>query len=346
MVVGVNLAAPSCVDMATKSVKIVGLGAVGARVARQLASSNEVGTIGLWDVDAAKTRAVAHSLGTTAQIDPSATSLEVSPEVVVLATPVGTHLELAKSYLAQGVSVVSVSDSVEDVQGLLSLNSEAQERALSVVVGAGFSPGLSCVLAKHAAALFTQVEEIHVATTGTGGPACARQHHRALSAISIDWRDGAWQTRRGGSGRTLCWFPEPVGAKDCYRAARPEALLLAPAFPGLARATSRISATRRDRITAWLPMLYRPHPEGGPGGIRVEVHGRQDERTDVVVYGVMDRPAVAAGGVAAVSTLAVLNGKVTRTGAAGLAELVEPVPFLADLHHRGIKAAIFEGVAV
>lgn len=332
--------------MAATTVKIVGLGAVGSRVARQLASSPEIGTIALWDSNTPKTQAVAYSLGAAAKIDSSATSVELAPKLVVLATPVGTHVELAQAYLAQNISVVSVSDSVEDVQGLMGLDAEARERGVSVVVGAGFSPGLSCVLAKHAGALFSQVEEIHVATTGTGGPACARQHHRALSSISIDWRDGVWQSRQGGSGRTLCWFPDPVGAKDCYRAARPEALLLSPAFPGLERATSRVSATRRDRITAWLPMLYRPHPEGGPGAIRVEVHGRIDNRSDVVVYGVMDRPAVAAGGVAAVSALAVLNNTVLRQGAAGLAELVEPVPFLADLQRRGIKAAVFEGVTV
>jgi len=31
------------------------------------------------------------------------------------------------------------------------------------------------------------------------------------------------------------------------------------------------------------------------------------------------------------------------TGAGGLAELVEPTPFLATLADRGVKAAVFEG---
>jgi hypothetical protein len=34
-----------------------------------------------------------------------------------------------------------------------------------------------------------------------------------------------------------------------------------------------------------------------------------------------------------------------RAGAAGLAELVDDaVPFLHDLSHRGVRAAVFEGV--
>ena len=38
-----------------------------------------------------------------------------------------------------------------------------------------------------------------------------------------------------------------------------------------------------------------------------------------------------------------IEGRLTRTGAGGLAELVEPTPFLATLADRGVKAAVFEG---
>ena len=164
---------------------------------------------------------------------------------------------------------------------------------MPVVVGAGFSPGLTCVLARHAARRFEAVDEIHVARSGTGGPSCARAHHRALAGTSLDWRDGGWQRRRAGSGRELCWFPDPVGGQDCYRAELPDAMLLVPPFPGVDRVTARLSATRRDRITAHLPMLRKPHPEGLVGAARVEVRGRQHGVQDVVVLGVLDRPAVA-----------------------------------------------------
>jgi hypothetical protein len=59
---------------------------------------------------------------------------------------------------------------------------------------------------------------------------------------------------------------------------------------------------------------------------------------------VIDRPAVAAGAVAAVAAVWAATGRFARPGAAGLAELVtDPVPFLAELSRRGIKAAVFEG---
>ena len=39
----------------------------------------------------------------------------------------------------------------------------------------------------------------------------------------------------------------------------------------------------------------------------------------------------------------VVDGRMSWTGAGGLASLVDPGPFLAALADRGVKAAIFEG---
>ena len=101
-------------------------------------------------------------------------------------------------------------------------------------------PGLTGLLARLAADDLDTVDEIHVAIHGTGGPACARQHHDALGSASRVWYDGAWQERPGGTGRELCWFPDPIGAHDCYRAALPDPILLHRGFPGAQRITARI----------------------------------------------------------------------------------------------------------
>ena len=263
-------------------------------------------------------------------------------DVVLLTGPAGTHVDAARRHLALGRPVVSCGDSVDEVRALLALDAEAQARGVPVVVGAGFSPGFTCLLARHAAAGFERVDEIHVARRGTGGPACARQHHRALSGTALDWRDGGWQRRRAGSGRELCWFPDPIGAEDCYRAELPDALLLVPAFPGVERVTARLGASRRDRFTAHLPMLRRPHPEGLVGAVRVEVRGRRNEAQDVVVVGALDRPAVAAGAVAALAARWAASGQIAP-GAAGLGAIADPGPFLTAMADVGIKAAVFDG---
>jgi hypothetical protein len=263
----------------------------------------------------------------------------------VLAQP-GDHRRVAELAIERGADVVSTSDAMSTVKRLLDLDAEATERGRTVVVGGGFSPGLTCVLARHAAEGFDEVDEVHVAKVGTGGPSCARQHHRALSDLAVDWRDGAWARRAGGSGRELVWFPDPVRGVDCYRAGLPDALLLVPAFPDARRITARLGANRRDRLTSWLPMLRPPHPEGGPGAVRVEVRGTQGAAREVRVLGAVDRPAVGAGAVAAVAAWWAVEGRFVRPGAAGLAVLLpDTVPFLAELSRRGVRAAVFEGVS-
>jgi hypothetical protein len=326
-------------------VAVLGLGAVGARVARQLASTDTVERVVVADLDPSTAAAVARSIDEPDRVVAEPTERWADgADVGILAMPAGVHRQAAERLLEQGSHVVSVTDDVGDVRSLLDLDAEARVRGLHVVIGAGFAPGLTCVLAAHAAATFDVVDEIHVAKVGTAGPSCARAHHRALGGEAVDWRAGAWQRRRGGSGRELCWFPDPVGGQDCYRAALPDAWLLHGAFPEAERITARVAATRRDRLTTRLPMLRKPHPEGTIGAVRVEVRGRRGGARDVTVLGAMDRPGVAAGCVAAVSALWAVEGRLPRTGAAGLAELVAPVPFLAELSRRGVKAAVFDGV--
>lgn len=324
---------------------VVGAGAVGARAARQLQSTDGLTALVVLDLVKARADAAAAAIGAPAAAgDWSPEALE-GADVVVLASP-GPHRPAAEAALGRGAHVVSVSDSMRDVRALLELDAEARERALVVAVGAGFGPGLSCVLARHAASGLDTVDEVHVARHGTGGPACARQHHHELAADALDWRDGGWQRRPGGSGRELCWFPDPVGGLDCYRGGLPDALLLVPAFPGVRRVTARVAASRRDRLTSHLPMLRRPHPEGAVGALRVEVRGRRGGATDVRVLGAIDRPAVAAGAVAAVTAAWAADDRLARSGAAGVGELVdEAVPFLHDLARRGVRAAVFEGVS-
>lgn len=322
-------------------VAVVGLGAVGTRAARQLASTPEVEQVVVCDTQPGRIDEVSSSLGAKAIADPGSVASVPDADVVVLATPAGTQLDAAADLVRRGIPVVTTSDALGEVRGLLDLGPEADARGVAVAVGAGFSPGLSCLLARHAADKLDEVDEIHVARLGTGGPACARQHHRALGGEAIDWRDGGWQRRPAGSGRELAWFPDPVGAADCYRAELPDALLLVPAFPGVGRVTARLAATRRDRLTARLPMLRRPHPEGGLGALRVEVRGRDGDGISVEILGAMDRPGIAGGAVAALAAVELGAGRARTTGAAGLAELVEARPMLRELARRGVKVASF-----
>lgn len=322
---------------------VVGAGAVGGRAARQILSTTRVDELALVETRPEQASAVAASLsGPTRHVPSLGMALDSGAEVVVLAVP-GPHRGMAEDALEAGAHVVSCADDLDNVRALLDLDPEARERGLHLAVGAGFSPGMACVLASHAAASFDAVDEIHLARAGTGGPACARQHHRALGQSALDWREGGWLRRPGGSGRELCWFPDPVRSADCYRAGLPETMLIVDAFPSVRRVTARLAANRRDRMTGRLPMMRRPHPEGTLGAVRVEVRGRRGAARDERVLGAVERPAAAAASVAALVAQWALEGRLARHGAAGLAVLVEPIPFLSALAETGIRAAVFHG---
>ena len=140
----------------------------------------------------------------------------------------GPQIRSATRLVQMGVPIVSVTDRIADVQALLELDDTARLQGVPLVIGAGMSPGLTGLLARHLVGQLESCEEIHVAVHGTAGPACARQQHRALAGHAHGLHDGEPIVKPAGSGRELCWFPEPVGAYDCYRAELPSPMLLAP----------------------------------------------------------------------------------------------------------------------
>ena len=264
------------------------------------------------------------------------------PDVVVLAQP-RPHVELAARLLTAGIPVVSSGDDVRDIRALVELDGLARRRGAPLVVGAAMSPGLSGLIARYLASQLDRLDEIHVAVHGTGGPACARQHHHALAGTALGWQDRSWIERPAGSGRELCWFPEPLGAKDCYRADLADPIALVEAFPEVLRVTARLSATRRDRLTGRLPMLSPPHPEGGLGGLRVEVRGDRGGARVALVAGVAERTAVVAAHVCTAFALAVGEGELSPGLALGGQARLETRALLGRLVRAGIALREFVG---
>jgi len=322
---------------------VLGAGAVGTKVAQQLLSSNTVDKILLRDIAPEKLGIASKTLGSRVEVEHFPFPQNMDADVVVVASPRGTQLEAVKKAISLRRPTVVVSDGLSETVSILNLEKEAFELKVPVVVGTGFAPGLSCVLSAYGKTLLEQTEEIHVSKMGTGGPACALVHHRALSRMSFGWREDKWDKRLGGSGRELLWFPEPVGPQDCYHAALSDPILLHNAFPDVSRISAKMAATRRDRFTAFFPMLTPPHNEGGIGAIRVELRGNKNGVQENIVLGVSEHPASAAAAVTALTTEYLLKQKINLNHMSTLALIVEPSEFLSELTKRSIAVEIFEG---
>ena len=266
-------------------------------------------------------------------------------DLVVLSQP-APHAEVVRRLISHGTSVLSISDDLDDLRALLDLAPEVEHSDAAVVVGAGMAPGLSGLLARMLAAQLHVVDELHVATHGTAGPACARQHHQALGDTALGWHDHEWIEPPGGSGRDLVWFPEPIGARDCYRAAMADPVLMRRAFPHAGRITARMSATRRDRFTARLPMLTPPHASGDLGAVRVEARGAgpQGERITLIAGAAGHTGDLAAAVCAATALRMVVVDVPAGVHALG-DDAMHPLDVLHHATSLGVRVQEFTGVA-
>jgi hypothetical protein len=331
------------------TVLLDGLGAVGIRAARQLVDSPALDALLITGRSSARAEELADALGDRAH------AVDLGPDdvlpdrldAVAAALPAEPGVALARRALEASVPFTSTIDDENAVNALLDLDEQARHEGVLFAPSCGLAPGLADVLARHAADALDSVDEIHVARSGVSGPACLAAARKARREPALEWHDGAWHEERRGTAE-LVWFPDPIGARECEPVASGIALLV-QAFPGIARATTRIGELPSRRLT-W-PGRRALDEEWGSA--RVEVWGWRDRVRESMVYGVIDRTAVAAGTVLAVAAARLAGaaqGLGARDGPAGgvhgLAALVEPVPFLAELARRGVKAAAFEGVRV
>lgn len=308
------------------TVGLAGRGIVGERIARRIGTV--LGDVAVVDFDTRISRGIASTV-----------------DVVVLAHA-GPHAPDAARFLDRGVGVVSVGDDLGDVHALVDLDDHARRAGVPLVVGAGMSPGLTELLARLLTSRLESCDELHVAIHGTAGPACARQQHRALRGRSLGFHDGDWVRPPAGSGRELCYFPEPVGPYDCYRAEFATSMLIHASFPEVARISARATANRRDRFTAWLPMLTPPHREGGVGAVRVEARGTDATGARVtMIAGVAELVATATAATAIAFVSHLVAGRL-REGVvlAGDADL-DTVDLLRLVAQAGVRLQDFTGVS-
>ena len=139
------------------TVAIIGAGIVGRTAARQLAAS---GCVEKLILGARKPQRLHGFVRQLIDIDVEVVAPGPLPkaDLTLLSLPTGGHADLAEEALGHGSHVISISESPKDVEELLALEAMAVKEDRSVIVGAAFSPGLSCLLARHAASNFDRVD--------------------------------------------------------------------------------------------------------------------------------------------------------------------------------------------
>lgn len=338
---------------------VVGAGATGARAARQLAASPEVARVVLYDPQASAARSAAESLGERASVAAGVENLLARCDVVVIAAP-GPQLDLAVAAVGHGAHVVSTSTSAE----LFQADAAARAASRSVVVGAGFCPGFSDLVLASLAQRLETVSEVEVASLGGGGVACSEERAGARRGAAQRWSGGAFVTVKERTPLDR-WFPPPIGMKLCVPSAGAVVPLAVEAFAGLKRASYLVAAGQGARLVdagmgiaesrlakpldvamavarAGRRLVARPSAEDEIGAFAIEVTGTTSGRSEVLLAGAIDRPAVAAGTVAAAVAVRACTAGMGAPGAHGVTwERGGVAPLMAELWSRGVRAAVF-----
>jgi len=229
-----------CMDM---KALIVGAGAQGAVIAGELLKSPDVTEIRLSDIDLKRAEGIAKSLESdkvnTHRVDANkvddimraakdvnlivnATTwiAQFNLNIMEAALKVGAHYEDMASFPAG----VRYEDNVSYPPGQLSLMDKWKKAGLTALIDCGSSPGVTNVLAAHAADRLDRVEKVRVLLAGKVLKE-AKEYVPAwspetlwgdMARYSVVYEDGEFKRVPPWSGEEVYAFPDPIGPVTVY----------------------------------------------------------------------------------------------------------------------------------
>jgi saccharopine dehydrogenase-like NADP-dependent oxidoreductase len=357
-----------------------GAGDMGRRAAQELAAEPDVEGLGIGDLEgpaAQAAKALASPRVRAVPVD--ARDREGLVRALegwdVVASAIGPFYEFEARCAAAAIEArkpyVSICDDFDAAQDVFLLDARARAHGVTVLSGLGWTPGVTNLLARRAAASLDRVEEIRVAWASSAadskGHAVVLHTLHIFSGLVPSFEDGRPVRVAAGSGRERVRFPEPVGEVDVFHVGHPEPVTLPRSFPdvqrvtlkgglvetflsdlaiGLARlglaSTPRRRALLRRAIEPLVPVLGRVGRPGSPcSAARVDVVGTQGGRPARVCCGAAAHMPVLTGVPLALGALMLGRRQISCPGVVAPEACIDPDPFLAELARRGI--ALFEG---
>jgi len=277
-------------------------------------------------------------------------------------------LPIARAVLDAGVSGVDICDDSTPVEGLLALDDKARRRGLVYLMGMGWSPGVTNLLALKASRQLDRTERIDIRWLGSAadasGQAVIKHLLYCVSGSVPCFRGGKWIRVPALSEPETVQFPYPLPALSVAHTGHPEQLTLPRSIavddvtckgtvvPRMAmeavRLASRLQLTRDDiaidkaaslihRAGGLLnPSLLRRLSGTDQSAARVDVTGVKAGQRRVVSYSLADRIQRMTAVPAAAAALRIVRGAVGSLGVLPPEEAVDPDPFLSGLAQRGI----------
>lgn len=236
-----------------------GAGAMGQVTVRDLASSQSVTEVVIADVSLGRAEKLKREIGNQkvsaalADLKDHAGLVGVlkGANVVINSTPYLFNVQVMEAALEAGCHYVDLGGLFHVTRKQLELNSKFRDKNLLAVLGMGAAPGMTNVMAAHAAMDLDEIESIDMVVAGVD---FVKTDHPFMPPYSLDtildeyamepmvFEDGRFQAKPPMSGETTVDMPEPVGKVKAFLTLHSEIATLPLTYQskGIKRATYKL----------------------------------------------------------------------------------------------------------
>ena len=359
----------------SKLVILGGAGDMGEKVVREVAGKTGHEVV-IADYNLPRASRLAQELGVNArQVDvrERPALLEVLGDAVLVVNCVGPFYRFAApvalAAIEAGVDYIDICDDDDATLNLLSLDGLARRKGVGLLVGMGWTPGLSNIMVTHAARKLDRVDDIDItwvgSTSDSEGLAVIKHVVHAVTRKTPMFLNHQWTGVEALSGVRETEFPAPIGKVSAYFCGHPEPVTIPRFLDGVSNVTLRgyllpheiqnvirafivlemVDNERKidvlsDLLQPLLPVLSRLGETAAPplSGVKVEVTGTVGNERKTVSLCVVDSMERLTGIPPALAALNVLRGELRLLpGVHAPESYIDPEMFIAQLAGREIE---------
>lgn len=350
-----------------------GAGDMGSSAVRTLAGISDVDEVVIGDINVERAREIAEEIGE--KVSAEKVDIRKHEELVrilrgfdVVLNCVGPFYEWAEPVIRgamdAGLNYVDICDDHDPTERMMQMDEEVKKAGILALIGCGWTPGLSNILARYGAEKLGVSDEIRISWVGgaadSTGFAVVKHVFHALTGKVPQYIDGELVRVDAGSGMERVLFPEPIGDVGVLYCGHPEPLTIPKYIEGvrtctlkgalipewqnsLAKVFVKLGLTGGRRRKHWLAKAIHAIEDvfragGLPiSGIRVDIRGERRGKEKRLILGAADRMYRLTGITAALTTAMVGRGQITGEGVYPPEAKIEPKKILKELEKYDIE---------
>jgi len=285
-------------------------------------------------------------------------------------------LPVVKAAIEAKVNLVDICDDYDSTSKVLELDSAAKDAGITIISGLGVSPGATNILAKAAADMLDEPEEIHIAllmgAPDLGGVAEISHRFHSMYGKVPTFKNGKFtEVRAFVDGRETVEFPEPFGKFEVFHIGHPEPITIPryikkvkyvdtkcalnpPSIKDLIVSLGDIgfsseepldvkgaSVTPLDFTAAFVHKLssqIRDVPK--MGAIRVEVRGTKGGNKTKIIFASTGRMDEGTGIPVSIGAQMLAKEKIKEKGVFAPEGCIDPQDMIAEFMKRGLEAPV------